>query len=78
MQVRSFHFLPPGELCVIRDEPRRRATLTVPSWLTMEDLNAQSTGQSGMKSSNSAPFAEDVQQLKYLLSQFEPEGPAAR
>ena len=42
------------------------------SWLAMEDLN---NGNSKLtpSSSSSVPFTEDVQKLKHLLSQFDPE-----
>ncbi|KAL7424706.1 class II myosin [Cryptotrichosporon argae] len=42
-------------------------------WLAMEDLNKAPGAGAKMTASHSAPFAEDVQKLKYLLSQLDPE-----
>lgn len=48
------------------------------SWLAMEDLNAHMNSQNNVggelkPSLSGAPFAEDVQKLKALLSQLDPE-----
>lgn len=45
------------------------------SWLAMEDLNGHqgNTGGELKPSLSGAPFTEDVQKLKALLSQLDPE-----